>query len=62
MKKTTAFNYLRRAAAFLVALALAVPVGYARAGDRHVGLSSVETACVNNNATGTGAEGNAIYN
>lgn len=43
MKKTTAFNYLRRAAAFLVALALAVPVGYARAGDRKLRASSVLT-------------------
>ncbi|MDE7260992.1 MAG: S-layer homology domain-containing protein [Oscillospiraceae bacterium] len=43
MKKTTASNHLRRAAAFLLALLLAVPTGYARAGDRKLQTSSALT-------------------
>ena len=43
MKKSTASNCLRRAAAFLLALLLAVPTGYARAGDRKLQTSSVLT-------------------
>ena len=43
MKKTTASNILRRAAAFLLALLLAVPAGYARAGERRLQTSSALT-------------------
>ncbi len=43
MKKSTASNCLRRAAVFLLALLLAVPTGYARAGDRKLQTSSVLT-------------------
>ena len=43
MKRTSATNFLRRAAAFLLALALAVPVGYTRAGDSKLRASSVLT-------------------
>jgi len=43
MKKTSASNFLRRAAAFLLALALAAPVGCARAGDPKLRASSVLT-------------------
>ena len=43
MKKTTASNFLRRAAAFLLALVLAVPAGYARAGERRLQTASALT-------------------
>lgn len=43
MKKTTASNILRRTAALLLALVLAVPVGYAHAGLRKLQTSSALT-------------------